>query len=435
MPLASTENTACRYKASFTTGAWRNSGTSAKVFMKLYGTESNSEVIELTRNNDGNKPFSRGNTDNFLLAVGRPLGSLVKLHVGHDSSGEDPSWFLNEISITDIEKYSRWKFPCYRWLALEREDGSTTVELYAPNVNKRHGFKSEFNSARICGLANDHLWFSVVTKDPQDFFTRVQRVTCCFFFFLWGMLSSAMFYNIGNANETPAIQVGPLKMTGRELSVSIFTAIITFPPSFLVVFIFRNSRRSVVANDEFDFNVNEGSKRFRLCPFCIYIAWFVCIVGSLVAALIVIFYSLTWGGETSSRWLVSIFLTTTEDVFVSQPVKIVFICVLLALRLTSSRKEPVEQHDDSSEAPSLDSDSSQTLFNMSKEKIESQRMYRVTERKTNTFARDMVFSCVFLILLMIVCYGHRNEHRYRMAKATNDGFSKLHKVRKAATRT
>ena len=72
--------------------------------MKLYGTENSSEVIELTRNNDENsKPFSRGNTDNFLSAVGQPLGSLVKLHVGHDSSGEDPSWFLNEISITDIE--------------------------------------------------------------------------------------------------------------------------------------------------------------------------------------------------------------------------------------------------------------------------------------------------------------------------------------------
>jgi len=155
--------------------------------MKLYGTENSSEVIELTRNNDGNsKPFSRGNTDNFLLAVGQPLGSLVKLHVGHDSSGEDPSWFLNEISITEIKGNSQWKFPCYPWLALEREDGSTTVELYAPNVNKRHGFKSEFNSARICGLANDHLRFSVVTKEPRDFFTRVQGVSCCFFFFLLG---------------------------------------------------------------------------------------------------------------------------------------------------------------------------------------------------------------------------------------------------------
>ena len=90
------------------------------------------------------------------------------------------------------------------------------------------------------------------------------------------MLSSAMFYNIDNADETPAIQVGPLKMTGREVGVSIFTAFITFPPSFLVVLIFRNSRRSGVAHDEFD--VNEGNKRFRLRHFCIYIAWFICIV-------------------------------------------------------------------------------------------------------------------------------------------------------------
>ena len=106
----------------------------------------------------------------------------------------------------------------------------------------------------------------------------------------------------------------------------------------------------------------------------------------------------------------------------SEPNQIVFISVLLALRLTSRKKEPVEQHDDSSEGPSSDSDSSQTLFNTSKEKIESQRKYRVTERKRNTFERDMVFSCVFLILLMIVCYGDKNENRYR---------SKLHKVSNA----
>lgn len=429
MTLTSIEDAVHRYKATVTTGSWRNSGTSATVSMKLYGTENSSGVIKLATSYDDNrKPFRRGNTDNFLFSVGQPLGSLVKLQVGHDSSGEDPSWFLNEISITDIEENFRWIFPCYRWLALERDDGCITMELYASNDRKHHSFKHKFNSARMSGLTNNHMWFSVATKEPRDFFTRVQRVTCCCFFFLWGMLISAMFYLVGNADNTPTIQVGPFKMTARELIVSIFTALISFPPSFLVVFMFRNSRRSRVANEKG--SGNDGNKRFILPHFCIYIAWFICVVGSLSSAVFVILYSFQWRGEISSRWLSSIFLTTIEDVFVSQPLKIVVVSVLLALRFARKRSQHERQdHELSKEANSFNSDNSQELFNMPKETTERQRKYRVTERKANTFIRDTVFSCVFFILLAFVCYGGKSEHRYPMAKATRDAFKKLHKVR------
>lgn len=71
--------------------------------MILYGTDASSGVIEFSCNRDeSRKLFSRGNSDNFLFTVDQPIGSLVKIRVGHDNSGEDPSWFLNEISITDI---------------------------------------------------------------------------------------------------------------------------------------------------------------------------------------------------------------------------------------------------------------------------------------------------------------------------------------------
>ena len=393
--------------------------------MKLYGTENFSDVIEFKTNDGENKKvFCRGNTARFIFAVKEPLGTLLKLHVGHDGSGEDPSWFLNEITISDIEAQSQWTFPCYRWIALELEDGNNAIELYARNADKHHGFKKEFNSARICGLADDHLWLSVATKHPRDYFTRVQRVTCCFFFLFWGMLTSAIFYN-KSADNTPAVHVGPLKITSREIAISIFTALIAFPQSFLVVFMFRRSRRSRMADDESEYE--QDKKLFQLPSFCIYIAWLVCIVGSLAAAVTVIFFSLQWGGETSTRWLSSIFLTTIEDVFVSQPIKIVGVSVVLALMFTCKGNQ--QNNDCSDAADSLHSGDSQLLFNICKDEIERQRKCRVTERKTNAFIRDMVFSCVFLILLSIVCYGDKSEHRYHMVKATRDGFNKLHKVR------
>ena len=142
--MPSTEDAVHRYSVSVTTGAWANSGTSANVSMILHGIESSSGVIELkTDQQESESTFSRGNTDKFFLAVDKQLGHLQKIRIGHDSSGECPSWFLNSISITEIETNSRWIFPCYRWLALEKDDGNTTLELFALNAKKGRDFQSE----------------------------------------------------------------------------------------------------------------------------------------------------------------------------------------------------------------------------------------------------------------------------------------------------
>ena len=376
---------------------------------------------------ESRKLFCRGNTDNFLFTVDPPIGSVVKIQIGHDNSGEDPSWFLNEISIIDIQANSRWKFPCYRWLGLELEDGSTTLELHSSaSVKRSSDFKTEFSNARTYGLANDHLWFSIATKERRDLFTRVQRLTCCCFFLLWIMIVSAMFY-FENRNETRAIQVGPLKVTANELSVSVITALVAFPPTIFVVFLFRKSQRLGINTDEDTCFDDDGRKQFQLPHFCIYVAWFVCIVGSLLASIFMILYSLQWGREKSERWLSSIFLSATEDIFVSQPLKIVLLAVILALKY-KSKGNRVGDH--AKNGKSFQSDHpAETMFDITKDDIETQRKYRVLERKTNVFVRDMLFACFFLLLLMFVCYGDKSKQRYHIAEATRNSFTKFDKVR------
>lgn len=393
--------------------------------MILYGTDASSGVIELSCNYDGSRElFGRGNTDNLLFTVDQPIGSLVKIRIGHDNSGEDPSWFLNEISITDIQANSRWKFPCYRWLGLELEDGSTTLELHS-SVKRSYDFKTEFSNARTYGLANDHLWFSIATKERRDLFTRVQRLTCSCFFLLWIMIVSAMFY-FEDLDGTRAIQVGPLKVTASELSVSVITALVAFPPTFFVVFLFRKSQRLGITIDQDTCFDDDGRKRFQLPHFCIYIAWFVCIVGSLLASVFTILYSLQWGREKSERWLSSIFLSTTEDIFVSQPLKIVVLAVILALRYKSKRNHVSDLAEN---GKTVQSGHSETLFNIAEDDIEQQRKHRVLEMKTKVFVRDMVFAFFFLLLLVIVCYGDKSEQRYHIAATTRNAFTKFDKVR------
>ena len=283
-----------RYKVSITTGTWRNSGTSANVSIKIMGTESSSSVIGLSCNyEESRKPFERGYTDNFLIAINRPIGTLIKVTIGHDSFGEDPSWFLNDIFITDLQLNCTWTFPCFRWLGLELEDGKTTLELYAATANRYYDFTTQFNNAKNYMFANEHMWFSIATKDPKDVFTRVERVTCCCFFLLWGMIVSALFYQ-GTIDETRPIQIGPFKITIRELSVSVITAVIAFVPSYLVVFLFRKSRRSRVAvdGDYYRDRDHDSSESFQLPHLFIYIAWLICVAGSVLSSVFMIFYSL-----------------------------------------------------------------------------------------------------------------------------------------------
>ena len=394
--------------------------------MILYGTDASSGVIQLSCNRDeSRKLFSRGNTDNFIFTVDQPIGTLVKIRVGHDNSGEDPSWFLNEISITDIQANSRWEFPCYRWLGLELEDGSTTLELHSSSVKRSYDFKTEFSNARTYGLANDHLWFSIATKERRDLFTRVQRLTCCCFFLLWIMIVSAMFY-FEDLNKTRVIHVGPLKLTASELSVSVTTALIAFPPTFVIVFLFRKSRRLRITEGDTCYD-DDGRKRFQLPHFCIYVAWFFCIVGSLLASVFTVLYSLQWGKEKSERWLSSVFLSTIEDIFVSQPLKIVVLAVILALRYKSKGNHVGSLAENEK---TVQSDYPEVMFDIAKDDIEQQRKYRVLEKKTNVFVRDILFACFFLLLLMIVCYGDKSEQRHHIAATTRNSFTKFDKVRK-----
>ena len=93
--------------------------------MEIYGSERSSGIVQLNLDEPGvdNFLFTRGNTDVFFLNLGNPLGAIQAVRIGHDNSGESPSWFLEEIVVIDEQVNQSWAFTSSQWLALEREDG------------------------------------------------------------------------------------------------------------------------------------------------------------------------------------------------------------------------------------------------------------------------------------------------------------------------
>ena len=404
-----------KYEVSITTGGWNNSGTTANVSMILNGTENTSGIIKLTCDR---QLFAQGNTDNFLVHLNTSLGSMRNVQIGHDTSGDSPSWFLSEILVVDNQTGEQWLFNCNRWLSLERDDGNTTRVFYTDDNKEDKGFKRTFSTLRRSGFADDHLWLSVICKQPRNHFTRVQRASCCWCLLLLSMVTSAMFYETENAKQRK-IQIGPFQVTSSQLIIALESAVIVVPASLLIVLLFRKSESVTNTQGRRYLPTKSQTNAQCLLPhFCVYIAWFLCVSTAITSALFTVFYSLMWGGEKSARWLTSVVLSLSGDVIISQPIKILIVSVIVASRCGCRKKLTRETKSNKEQNP----EPLPTVVDLSSMDVELARKYQNSERKMYAYMKEVIFSLLFFMLLLIVCYGDKNQHRYSLNAATESSF-------------
>ncbi|XP_042531150.1 lipoxygenase homology domain-containing protein 1 isoform X3 [Dipodomys spectabilis] len=118
------------YEVEIWTGDIGGAGTTARVFMQIYGEEGKTEVLFLSSRS---RVFDRASKDIFqtdtftIYAI--DLGALTKIRIRHDNTGSRPGWFLDRIDITDMNNEITYYFPCQRWLAVEEDDGQLSREL------------------------------------------------------------------------------------------------------------------------------------------------------------------------------------------------------------------------------------------------------------------------------------------------------------------
>ncbi|EDO38018.1 predicted protein, partial [Nematostella vectensis] len=194
------------YEISIHTGFHQGCGTTARVYIQLIGSISDSHTTELR---DANRPrFQRGAIDQFLFTVPESLGKLEELRIWHDNSGLSPGWFLFKVQVRDVQTDQKWWFVCNNWLAVDENDGSVDRTLTVANKKDLAKFNILFVNATRRNLLDGHLWLSVVTRPPKSTFTRVQRLTCCLVLLLTTMVSNAMFYQVGPGNKDTTITLG-----------------------------------------------------------------------------------------------------------------------------------------------------------------------------------------------------------------------------------
>ncbi|KAL9966015.1 hypothetical protein ACROYT_G024022 [Oculina patagonica] len=413
--LPATSNNLHEYEIIITTGVWRNSGTTAKVAMEIYGTDESSGLILLSsEESEVDKfVFSRGNTDVFVIRVDNPLGAIRGVRIGHDNSGDSPSWFLEEIVFVEKQEKRSSSFTVSQWLALEREDGR--IERVIEQAPNQLHFSHEVVKRWWKGLTETHIWVSVVAKPRRSRFTRVQRASCCLSVLLTLMLVNAMFYELDGKSEQ-VIQIGPLKFSWRQVVIGIESALIVAPVNIFITFLFQKGA--------------ENSASENLCcskaKWFTYLAWFLFVCSCAVSATFSIFYSLMWGKSISEQWLSSMFISFTQDVIIKEPVKVFFIAVFVAAIL--KWKKSGHKGNESLEEEVKQSSSQRRLWTMKLSDVEEMRKRQARKQNVSRFFVELFVYLIFVFLLMVVCYGSRNDHRYLMTKSIRDGLPEFDKV-------
>ncbi|XP_032239241.2 uncharacterized protein LOC5513821 isoform X2 [Nematostella vectensis] len=442
------------YMVTIRTGQRRDAGTTANVFLALSGDVSESGVIPISTTTGAK--FNRGSSIDTTVCLPMNLGSLLYIHIWHDNQGQSPAWFLDDVTIRNLQTGGQWNFVCDRWIAVENEECRTDVILYAASQAELNNYTRIFVKKTSNDLYDGHLWFSVVAKPPTSSFTRVQRCCCCLSLLFCTMVTSCMFYNIKGAADDSIIMIGPIKLSLREIVIGAQSGIIVFPMNFFIVFLFRKSMEAREKLDEpskltkklragkFAFFYNEcfesnGASR-RMCRSGVFkgqvlyfLAWFLCIATSFASAVVTIMYSLMWKADISEKWCVSFFLSFIEDAFLIQPIKVALLAALLAFVIKETKKRKKNNYetlrngdtdnflDDTSEKGSEESAKvTNERRPPNRNFLENARRMRIKQIKTNQVVKDVLFYVVFLLLIMVYAYGHRDPIAFNLTKEIVD---------------
>ena len=166
----------------------------------------------------------------------------------------------------------------------------------------------------------------------------------------------------------------------------------------------------------------------------VYVGWFLITVISLTAATVTLLYGIEFGLKKSSQWLLSMFFSVTQDIFVSQPLKVVALATFFAyifkkrnkIALSSPSRLTCDEHwlrnhlqhseDDFKEHPKAP-----TVEVPTENALQHARDRAQKERTMHAILLDLGTFLVFTFLALLIAYGFRD----RDAFLQNDAVAKV----------
>lgn len=222
--------------------------------MIVGGNELETDVRTLVPNREYHKngahALQRGSVQSFLMSVERSLGAELRyIRIWHDNSGrgQHASWFLKFIIVHDLQNRDKFYFICNDWLAVDQSDGKINRLLPVATRKQQTELKYLMEKETKQKMSDGHLWFSILARPITSPFTRTDRVTCAFVLLCITMLVNILYYEQASNSSSTSNQlvVGPFNFSSTQIVIGVISNLLIFPPSFLLMQIFRKSRRRV----------------------------------------------------------------------------------------------------------------------------------------------------------------------------------------------
>ena len=179
------------------------------------------------------------------------------------------------------------------------------------------------------------------------------------------------------------------------------------------------------------------NRRYYVYRVLYFLAWILCFVSVFTAASFTLMYSLLWGSEKSQQWLLSFLVSFIQDAAVSQPLKVAIFSAVIAfvikfsmdqrerfLRRSGGRKgrENPPKVTFSTEVEFADENSLADSQPLNKKALQNFKIKRMKEMKSSEVMKDVGLYSLFLLLLIMVSYGHRDPIAYEMTSHLKNTF-------------
>ena len=144
IPAALKSQKTAGYKIELTTGNVNRAGTDANVYIAFYGPKSDlgmrtgSGEIHLSpdRSSPYANPFKKNQTDTFTYFGSQDqFGKLEDIDfivLRHDNTSEGAGWYIQSLSVTDLDNQKRWNFLPDQWIADDGPPNFRTFYRFTP---------------------------------------------------------------------------------------------------------------------------------------------------------------------------------------------------------------------------------------------------------------------------------------------------------------
>jgi len=163
------------YEITLYTGKEYFSGTDANIYVKMYGVLETSDKIQL-KNKLGE--IDTDGTDKFIVRIGKNLGDVRKIEIGHDNTGSSAGWLLQQVRIRSGQYDDQaYHFKINKWLS--DDSGSTTTIVAERNSLPRDNCGEAATSRVIYGSeAKANAWPWMAHLVGKKFPTILNKITC-----------------------------------------------------------------------------------------------------------------------------------------------------------------------------------------------------------------------------------------------------------------